>query len=409
MLFYADRIVFIVLSVLSHIGTTFFLAKPRFGKIVTVAIWILYGVIFMILPPNMPTVSYFISFTAHIIIFFATTVGRKREKGFLFFSYSCIYTCISTMFSIISMHIHILPWKIVLAVGAIVLLQVLIYTVLLPAIRKVTPYIHTDWGKFYAVVLGFLALIVVQSVFSMMLPMTIREIIIFVLTMLAFCITYTAVFSSMKNMAELARERQKQTHAQLLFEQVQSQAKEAEFIRQNRHDMRHHYQMMLAYADKGELGKLKDYLERQTERIENMTTGRFCENETVNSILKVYKRKAEEQNIAIEIRAAAKPSISATAPDLVAIVANILENAFHGAIESGSQTPFINVNIKHQAQRFVVNCENSCSPRLEFNEMPEYLWGIGIHSIIATADNYNGTCLFSAKNGVFRCTVVMDE
>ena len=41
--------------------------------------------------------------------------------------------------------------------------------------------------------------------------------------------------------------------------------------------------------------------------------------------------------------------------------------------------------------------------------MPEYLRGIGIHSIAATADKYGGSCLFSAKDGVFRCMVVMDE
>ena len=142
---------------------------------------------------------------------------------------------------------------------------------------------------------------------------------------------------------------------------------------------------------------------------EIFTTGRFCENETVNNILKVYHQKAAEQNISMEIRAAAKPNLSAAAPDLVAIVANVLENALHGAAASGSKAPFITVNIKHQAERFVVSCDNSCLLSLDFEEMPEYLKGIGIQSITATADKYSGSCLFSAKDGVFRCMVVMDE
>jgi len=236
-----------------------------------------------------------------------------------------------------------------------------------------------------------------------------KELAVFLLTILAFCITYVSVFASMKNMVELTREKQRKTHAELLLMQVQSQTKEAELIRQNRHDMRHHYQMLLAYAQNGELDQLTDYLQRQTERIEHITTGRFCENETVNNILKVYYQKANEQNIAMEIRAAAKPGLSADAPDLVAIVANVLENALHGAAESESEAPFIHVNIKHQAGRFVVSCDNSCKASLDFEEMPEYLRGIGIQSITATADKYGGSCRFSAKGGVFRCMVIMDE
>ena len=111
----------------------------------------------------------------------------------------------------------------------------------------------------------------------------------------------------------------------------------------------------------------------------------------------------------MEICAAAKPGLSATAPDLVSIIANILENALHGAADSGSSEPFISVTIKHQAQRFVVGCNNSCTKSLNFEEIPDWIRGIGIHSITDTADKYNGSCLFSAKDGVFHCMVIMDE
>ena len=129
----------------------------------------------------------------------------------------------------------------------------------------------------------------------------------------------------------------------------------------------------------------------------------------MNNILKVYHQKSTEKNIAMEIRAAAKPGLSADAPDLVAIVANVLENALHGALKSSIDRPFIRVNIKHQSGRFVVSCENSCTKNLDFEEMPEYLRGIGIQSITATADKYGGSCRFSAKDGVFHCMVIMDE
>lgn len=409
MTFTPDLLISLLPPLFSHIGASLFFAKPRFGKAATAGIWLIYAAVFLILPPDMPTANYFISLAAHLILFFVTTTGPVREKGFLFFSYACIITCSSAIVANVNAHLHSVFMKAAVACIVMALMQVILYGVLLPAFGKVIPYVRTGWGRFYAVVLSFYVLMVAQAVFPILNPMTGKEMDVFLLTMLAFCITYTAVFNSMKNMAELAREKQNKIHAELLLAQVQSQAKEAELVRQNRHDMRHHYQMLLSYAESGQLDKLTDYLVRQTKSIEAITTGRFCENETVNNILKVYHQKAAEQNIAMEIRAAAKPGLSATAPDLVAIIANVLENALHGAAQSGSAAPFIRVNIKHQAQRFVVSCDNTCAPDLQFDEIPDYLCGIGIHSIIATADHYNGSCLFSAADGLFHCMVVMDE
>ena len=403
------QLIFFLLTPLSHIGASLFFAKPRFGKVATAAIWLLYVAFMMLLPPDTPTLNFFLTLAIHFILFFVTTTGSVQEKGFLFFSYASIYTCCGTLYSVIDARLQSELLLIVFALGLIALMQVLLYAVLLPSFRKVAPYIRTGWCKFYAVVLSFFALVVMQTAFPVMSPMSDKELAVFLLTILAFCITYVSVFASMKNMVELTREKQKQTHAELPLMQVESQAKEAELIRQNRHDMRHHYEMLLSYAENGNLEQFTEYLKRHTEHIEAITTGRFCENETVNNILKVYHQKANEQNIAMEIRAAAKPHLSAAAPDLVAIVANVLENSLHGAAESGIEAPFIRVNIKHQAGRFVVICDNACKPSLDFEEMPEYLRGIGIQSITATADKYGGSCRFSAKGGVFHCMIVMDE
>lgn len=395
--------------VVSHIGASLFFAKPRFNKLVTALIWLFYGALFMVLPVDRPTLNFFTSFGAHLVLFFVTTSGRWQEKGFLFLSYACIYTCFATCLNILEFSVVNTALSLVLSIFAMVLMQVLLYAVLLPAYRKVTPFIRTGWLKFYLIVLGFFALVVAQSVFPARASMTVKEICVFLLTILAFCITYSAVFASMKNMVELLREKQKRIHTELLQAQVDSQAKEAELVRQNRHDMRHHYQIMLSYVRENEMEKLTDYLERQTERIEAITTGRFCENETVNNILRVYYQKAAVQDISMQVRAAVKPGLSASAPDLVAIVANVLENAIHGALDSGRKQPVIQVNICHKEQRLAIDCENTCAAKLDFEEIPEYLRGIGIHSIMATAEKYNGLCRFSAKDGTFRCMVIMDE
>ena len=404
-----QHIVFLVLTVLSHIGASLFFAKPRFNKIITAAIWLIYGVVFLALKPDMQHINYFISFALHFVLFFVTTTGRMVEKGFLFFSYATAYTCFSTLFNMLVPAISSMAGKVILAFVMMAILQVILYKLLLPPFRKVANYILKGWGKFYAVVLSFWVLIIGQFLFTWMELINGVDKILCLITIVAFCFTYIAIFNSMKNIVELSREKQKSLHTELLQAQVDAQAMETEQVRQNRHDMRHHYQELLSMALEGKTEKIIEYLKIQSKSIEAMNTGHFCEHETINNILKVFHQKATSQNITIDIRAAAKPDLSVPSPALVTVVANILENALHGAAESKAKSPSISVSIKHKSGHLVISCENTCSQSLKFEEMPEHLQGIGIHSVISTAEKYNGSCRFSASDGVFSCTIIMDE
>ena len=126
------QLIFFLLTPLSHIGASLFFAKPRFGKWETAAIWLLYVALMMILPPDRPTLNFFLTLTVHLILFFVTTTGSVQKKGFLFFSYASIYTCFSTMYTIVNTRLQNGLLKGVLALGLMALMQVLLYAVLLP-------------------------------------------------------------------------------------------------------------------------------------------------------------------------------------------------------------------------------------------------------------------------------------
>ena len=403
-----QHIVFLTLTILSHICASLFFAKPRFNKIITAVIWLLYSSVFFVLSPE-GYINYFISVALHLTLFFVTTTGRAVEKGFLIFSYATTYTCFSTLFNMLVQVVDSMTVKVILAFVCMAVMQFVLYRLLLPSFQKVAKYIREGWGKFYAVVLSFWVLIVGQFLFTWMELINGVDKILCLITIVAFCFTYIAIFNSMKNIVELSREKQKSLHTELLQAQVDAQAMETEQVRQNRHDMRFHYQALMTLAKTGETDKIVDYLKTQSKGLEATTTGRFCENETINNILKVFYQKATAQNITMEIRAAAKPNITVPSPALVTVVANILENALHGAAEANVDNPQITVSIKHKSGRLVISCENTCSKQLHFEEMPDYLQGIGVHSVLSTAEKFGGTCRFSAADGVFRCMVVMDE
>lgn len=78
----------------------------------------------------------------------------------------------------------------------------------------------------------------------------------------------------------------------LLQEQVES-------AKRYHHDIRHHDLMVAEYVRKGELETLLAYLERRDKEYGEELPGRLCENRTVNNILGIYIRQAEQKGIRV--------------------------------------------------------------------------------------------------------------
>lgn len=403
----ALTLLLLILSVLSHVGMSIFFAKPRYNKFVTALIWLVYGVVFLILPPTIPKLNYTLMLFLNAALFFISTKGKPIEKGFLFISYTCIYTAFGGFAAFIaSNEIHITA-KIVFTVLIMVVLQVLLYVIILPEYKKVSVYIDKGFGKYYAIVIAFLVVTALQTIYIDGGTSTHNgRFQIFVATTAVFFVTYAALFSSLKDMVELAKEKRKQIHTELLETQVAAQENEVMWARKSYHDIRHHNDAILALAKTGEIDSIVRYLEKQNVEIDGQHAERFCENETINNVLRVYQAKAKAANIRFSADAVAKKETPVSSHDLVAILANVVENALHGAIDSNADDPMISVNIYYKAQKMVIVCENTCTPSLEYvPDMPRELWGVGIHSIVSTAEKYGGTCRFTAANGVFRATV----
>lgn len=400
---------YLVLTTISHICASIFLAKPRFGKLLTVLIWGAFGVIFLALPEETAFINYHLTIVLNFILFLLVTKGRLVEKGFLFLNYVCMYNfcgAILNCFVIGRGSILIQVIMILVIMGA---LQYIMYGIYFPAFNKVSPYLNKDWPKYYAVVIIFFALIMMETVVpDIVREMNVRESIIFFTTIVAFLITCISMFSSMNHIAELYKEKREKVQMELLSTQVEAQAKEVETARRNRHDIRHHYSMLLSYAKDGEVDRIIEYLEEQTEAIDSEKSLRFCENDTINNIIRVYHQKTEACSIKLDVNVNIKPILGVTNPDLVAILANIMENAVHGAQDSNILEPWIVLNIYHKEDRLVINCENSCNRKIDYTEMPNQFYGIGINSIIATADKYDGSCRFTAADGSFKCIAIMN-
>lgn len=407
--------------IVAHAVIGLFAAPLRYKKWISLIIWGVWGAAQALLfLPAMNAdveegfgflVGFIVPYVGQYVLFFITTKGKFAKRLFTILTYSvffCIYMGVAT--SVIGSFPD-LHW------GVASLIRItLLFVVVFVFLKKICPLF---WNNLSESIKSWWLLIFSDAVFllaivsSAVFPNKIESIkdpyfIAFITLVIAIVSVYPIIFISIKSMAMAEREKRSALHNELLISQVGAQKKEVETARRMRHDLRHHYGMLLSYARNGESEKVIQYLEEQTEIIDNTRTLSYCENDEINNILSVYANKAAAVGIPMEVRANTKKELKVSTFDLVTIMGNILENAIHGAQNARVNTPSIHVDIYHKDGRFVISCKNSCKKSLEFDEIPEALVSIGIKSIHTTAEKYNGICQFSARGGVFNVMLIMD-
>jgi hypothetical protein len=110
-------------------------------------------------------------------------------------------------------------------------------------------------------------------------------------------------------------------------------------------------------------------------------------------------------SIALKISANASRELDILPQDLVIVIANIFENAIHAAAKLKETNKYIDIPIKESAQRLVIKVENACQRKVVFDES---LYGVGIRSVIATTNKYEGMYDFSAENGIFSAKISLN-
>lgn len=203
---------------------------------------------------------------------------------------------------------------------------------------------------------------------------------------------------------ELLETNERLIHRQL--ELMYESEKEAARIR---HDVRHHFLLIEEHIRNGENIKLLDYLKQYKEYIESAKGDCICSNKTINSILAVYSRWAKEKGIQVTMYVKIAGEIAVRDIDLVAVIANIFENAIHGCLESGQPEQKIDISIIRKGKKIVVQCRNTCLKDIKLkNGIPGNGKGTGIYSVMKVVSYYNGEAEFDVEDGMFIVKILLN-
>lgn len=222
---------------------------------------------------------------------------------------------------------------------------------------------------------------------------------------------YGVFFHTIHHMQGAATARQMELKNQLLQHQVEAMQDAVEATRHFRHDQRHHNLNIAAFARNGETEALLHYLEEYEQETQRRTPIRLCGNQTIDNILSVYGQRAEDCGIDVHFDVVAEKELGILDTDLVAILANLMENAVQGCVRANVSKPFLEATLKRKSNKLVISVRNTAELGICFeNDLPQKKHGdgIGISSIISAAARYSGQTDFQCADGVFTCRVILN-
>ena len=411
-------IIELILVYIAHAAAGIYSSTRKYSKKITYIIWCSWIVLqtaLLVYTESFQTNwshQFFFGFIFPLVgqyaIFFVTTKGKLAQRIFTMLTYSIFFCIITTPFILVKDALSELHWSLTVLVQAILLLAIVFYYLryVCTLCRAASKNINRGWSQLIFVNVIFLITVILSSIFPVRLTsFSDPAFITFVFLSISILAVYPVIFSSINHMSEAAEKRAVETQNKLLIAQIEAETAQLAADSQSRHDRRHHNSVMLEFANNNDIESVREYLKSLVES-DNEVWGevRHCDNTTINTVLTVYERRARESGISVKISAKASRDLEVSPKDLVIVIANLFENAIH-ATPKNKNNKVIDIIIKGNAQRLLIKVENPCKNNLTFDET---LYGVGIHSVIATTNKYEGMYDFIAEDGIFSAKISLN-
>ena len=412
-------IVEFVLLLIAHAAAGIYSSTLKYSKKITYIVWgtwvvlqtgLLFFTEFVLTNWALQFfVGFVLSLVGQYVIFFVTTKGRLAQRIFTMLTYSIFFCIAMSLFTMIRGTFSELHWALTALIQAVLLLAIVTYFLryVCTLCRAASKNITTGWAQLIFVNIVFIITIILSSVFPIRLT-SFRDpsFITFVFLSISIMAVYPVIFSSINNMSEAAEKREVETQNKLLVAQIEAESAMLAADSKSRHDRRHHNLVMLGLAKSGDFETLTKHLTNLVDD-DNKVWGetRYCENNTVNMILTMYKRRASQNGISVKISAKASGSLAVPPQDLVVVIANLFENAINEVANLKSKEGYIDIQIKDSPERLLIKIDNPCRANLTFDEN---LYGIGIRSVISTTSKYEGMYDFTAEDGAFSAKIILN-
>lgn len=270
------------------------------------------------------------------------------------------------------------------------------------------------WGLFTIPAALFYVIIVVMSSYPSIIYERPHDVLPIILVMILMPTMYLIIFKVLLNQQKLVEEQEKKRNIEIQTQLLQNELEiDQKYLRQaqrTQHDYRHHNRMILQFAQSNDVKSIIDYID-DLDDCELYSDIRYCDNICVDNILRFYIGNAQSAGITVKYDVDIDESTNIQDVDLVAILANVLENAIHAA-EAVKVNKTIDITIHKKGIKLLIKCVNTATGPIRFeNGLPKRKKGngVGVQSILQSAEKYRGDVSFDFKDDLFTCHVILND
>ena len=409
----------IVFLLVAHSVAGIYSSTLKYSRAVTYAIWgiwiVAQGSLFVVSEflLNDTLFKFLVSFIAPLVgqyvIFFLTTKGRPAERVFIISTYSILFCISIAFFTMVKGSFPSIPDVVIVLINAAILACVVFYFLrcVCALCKRAARNISRGWAPLIFVNIVFLITVVLSSVFpKMIVSFYDPAVVTFFFLCASIMAVYPVIFSNINSMSEAAMKREVEAQNSMLLSQIEAENALLAADSQSRHDRRHHNLVMLEFARNNDIESVKEYLQNLVDgESEVWGNTRYCDHTTVNTVITVYERRARENGISVNVSAFVSNDLALLPKDMVIVIANLFENAINATskLKNGDKT--INISIKESTQRLLIKIENTCKDKMTFDEAS---YGIGIRSVIAITNKYDGMYDFTVEDGMFAAKISLN-
>lgn len=250
--------------------------------------------------------------------------------------------------------------------------------------------------------------------------------LVFMAILAAFALyTYAMLLQMLKRNADATRKAERAQNAENILQiqgaEYERLAQRLEQARQARHDQRHQYAVLQGLAAQGNTPGVAAYLKELAGALPGLDYKTYCQNPAVNAVVNHYAAQAETAGINVDVRLDVPERLGRVSDsDLCVMVGNLLENAVEACCRPGQPGGGRWIRARaglhgQNSHRFVLVVDNSFEGALQADGATGgYLSlkrpgqkGIGLQSVRAVCEKYDGYCEFEKVGGAFQSSVTL--
>ena len=183
-------------------------------------------------------------------------------------------------------------------------------------------------------------------------------------------------------------------------------------LEQAAHDFKNHVNLLSWYLEQNHYQEALDYCRKLKAPLNIITQRSWSGQKMLDTILNIKYVEAEQQDIRMVMEIEPVNKVPMTDYDTCIIFSNLLDNAIEASLYVAKEQRRIRVSVRFVKHAFVIRIENRIAEKAvksrgiyKSTKKSGGLHGIGLESVKASVDKYNGTLILEDDQDTFRATV----